>query len=88
MAYGFVSAKELLEVSDYLEALPRPVEGQGSDAATYAAACGAIARFGQDNRDNADLVAKFLRDFYAPHFDFNWLKQKAEQAITYRRIYP
>jgi hypothetical protein len=62
----------------YLRAIPRPVIGQGSDAATFYAAARLVRGF-----DLPDALAVELLQEWAPDFDSWWLERKVASAAKY-----
>ena len=62
----------------YLLAIPRPFVGQGSDAATFYAACRLVRGFGL----SADSAVDLLQE-WAPDFDRWWLESKVRCAEKY-----
>lgn len=63
----------------YLAAIPRPVIGQGSDEATFSAACKLVRGFEIDEGSALAL----LREWCPSDFDEPWIEQKIRSASSY-----
>lgn len=62
----------------YLAAIPRPIIGQGADAATFRAACRLVRGFRLDPEVAADLLLG-----WTPDFDRWWIETKVDSAVRY-----
>lgn len=63
----------------YLAAIPRPVIGQGSDAATFSAAARLIRGFELD----VETAVSLLVEWAPADFDVEWIRGKVECAARY-----
>lgn len=61
----------------YLKRIPTPVEGCGSDRATYTAACRIVRGFALPPETAVDLLQE-----WAPSFDRWWILRKVQSALT------
>jgi hypothetical protein len=62
----------------YLRAVPRPIEGQGSDVSTFSAACKLVRGFGLPPEAAVELLHE-----WAPDFDARWIERKVMSAQAY-----
>jgi hypothetical protein len=62
----------------YLRAVPTPIEGQGSDGATFGAACRLVRGFRLDAVTAIELLSE-----WAPHFEPTWIAHKVASASRY-----